>query len=342
MIDQLLTISRNTFLESIRQPIFVVLLFGANLMLLFNPSLSAYTLDDDNKMLVYMGLSTLFLAGLFLAAFTATGVLNVEVENKTVLTVISKPVSRPLFVIGKFLGVAVALTLAYWILSVMFLLTVRHGVMQTATDQFDGPVVTFTLLAWILAIGGSALGNYLYNWVFNSSFVVSLAGWLSLAYSLTLVIDRQWGFQSIAAEFTKPGLMHNGQLIIVMVAIFQAVLIITALAIAVSTRLGQLMTLLICIGVFLLGLAGDIILRPAAEQASLANVTSFTSLLGWFIPLALYWLLPNLHFLWLADALPRGNTITLNHLLSLSVYSLLFIIGLLGLAISLFQTREVG
>src|SRR5690606_27955164 len=98
--------------------------------------------SDDNKLLVDMGLSTLALAGLLLAAFTATGVLSNEIENKTVLTTISKPVSRPMFVLGKFAGVAAALVLAYATLAIIFLLTVRHKVMMTASDRFDMPVIT--------------------------------------------------------------------------------------------------------------------------------------------------------------------------------------------------------
>ena len=112
MIQQLLTIARNTFLESIRQPIFSVLLLVGTLALILNPMISAYTLDDDNKQLIDMGLSTLFVCGLLLSAFTATSVLSQELENKTVLTVISKPISRPLFVVGKYVGVSAALFVA--------------------------------------------------------------------------------------------------------------------------------------------------------------------------------------------------------------------------------------
>ncbi|MDX1681939.1 MAG: ABC transporter permease subunit, partial [Phycisphaeraceae bacterium] len=131
MLGQLFTISRNTFKESIRQPIFVVLIFVAGLLLVLNPSLAAYTMEDDDRLLVDLGLSTLFLIGLLLAAFTATNVLTVELENRTVLTVVSKPVPRPVFMLGKFLGVAAAILIAFWTLSTIFLLTVRHGVMTT-------------------------------------------------------------------------------------------------------------------------------------------------------------------------------------------------------------------
>ena len=81
----LFTIARNAFLESIRQPIHAVLVCVGLLALLLNVNIAAYTLEDDNKLLIDLGLSTLFLAGLLLAAFTATSVLSREIENKTCL-----------------------------------------------------------------------------------------------------------------------------------------------------------------------------------------------------------------------------------------------------------------
>ena len=115
MVGKLLAISINTFLETIRQPIFGVVLATTLLLMMLNVSLAAYTLDDDDKLLTELGLSTLLLSGLFLASFSATSVLTREVEVKTVLTVISKPVSRWLFILGKYLGLLAGLALAFYI-----------------------------------------------------------------------------------------------------------------------------------------------------------------------------------------------------------------------------------
>ena len=98
------TIARNGFLESIRQPIYIVVLLGGILAMVLNVNLAAFSLGQDDKLLVDLGLSTLFITGLLLAAFTATSVLSKEIENKTVLTVVSKPVARPTLIVGKYLG----------------------------------------------------------------------------------------------------------------------------------------------------------------------------------------------------------------------------------------------
>lgn len=317
MIQQLFTIIRHTFLESIRQPIFVVLILIAALALVLNPSLAAYTLDDDNKLLIDMGLSTLFLAGLLMAAFTATAVLSNELENRTALTVVSKPVQRPVFILGKYLGVSAAIAVAYWALCVIFLLTVRHRVMQTAATPFDGPVLVFGLGAAAIALAGATLGNYFYQTAFTSSFVLGLSALMTGAWVLVLMIDKQWMFQSPMVDLSP-------QLMVGLLLVLEAVLILTAVAIAASTRLGQLMTLTACVLVFVLGLISDYLSSRLSTP---------------YMPL--YWITPNLQLFWPADAMTQGHRFTGGYVGLVTGYTALYVAAMMGLAVSLFQQREL-
>ena len=83
MFQQLLAITRNTFFESIRQPIMLVVLVAAAVLIVLSNPLSAFTMDENQRMLVDIGLATVFMAGAVLAAFIATNVLGREIENKT-------------------------------------------------------------------------------------------------------------------------------------------------------------------------------------------------------------------------------------------------------------------
>lgn len=366
MFQQTLTIARNTFTESIRQPIFVVLILVGVLALVLNPSLAAYSMETgggDNKMLVDLGLSTIFLVGLLLAAFTATGVLSSEVENRTVLTVVSKPVARPVFVIGKYAGVAAAISVAVYVLCIVFIFTIRHRVMSTASDQFDVPVITFGLLAAAVALGLAAWGNYFYRRVFTSTFVVTFAVTLTVALGLILVVGKQWVIQSPLTEFT----VNDGKLteiIAGLVMVFEAILVLTAVAVAASTRLGQVMTLLVCIGVFLIGLVSNSLSQLVDQQVGIPEgmglLASLGAIVGAHEPLHLkivylltkagYLLFPNLQFLWPADPIAEGNSLihnmdnefSLRLIGSVTAYAALYTSVVLCVAISLFQTREVG
>ena len=332
-----LSIARNGFLESIRQPVFVVLLLGGTLAMVLNVNLAAFTLEDDNKLLIDLGLSTLFIAGLLLAAFTATSVLSREIENKTVLTVVSKPVSRASLVIGKYLGVAGALAVAYWALSVVFLLAVRHRVQSSVRidDTFDMPVLVFSLLFGGLALLGAALANYLYRRPFPSVFAISYAIALTVALAIVCCVSREWAFQDPRVEW-RP------QLMIALGLVFQAILVLAAVAIAASTRLGQVMTLVVCLGAFLAGLVseyflGTLLTGPATEAGGPAASGLAKSLL-W----PLYLAVPTLQFFWPADALTQGHEITLGYFGSVTLYAGLVIGALISLAVLLFQRRDVG
>jgi ABC-type transport system involved in multi-copper enzyme maturation permease subunit len=319
----LLTLARNAFLESIRQPIHTVIICGALLALVLNVNLAGFTLDDDNKLLVDLGLSTLFLAGLLLAAFTATGVLSREIENKTVITVVSKPVPRPLIVFGKFLGVTGSIAIAYWLLAGVFLLTVRHRVQTSVRDEdiFDVPVVTFGLLAAAAAFGLASLANYLYRSSFPATFAVLGASAVTVAVGLVACVNRFWELQDPRTDF-------NGQLMIGLVMVFEGIVVLTAIAIAASTRLGQIPTLTLCFGIFLVGLVGEFFVSLAAARGEWIRQAGAV--------------IPNLQFFWPADAITQGSEITVGYLGLVSVYAACMVGAVMALAVLLFQTRDVG
>lgn len=339
MIAQLLAIIRNTFVESLRQPIMMVLIIAGAVFLVLGNAMVANTLDDDNVLMVQVGLSILLLLGMFMAAFTATGVLSMELENKTVLTVVSKPVTRPLFILGKYLGVAGAMTVAMWPSIMIFLLCLRHGVLQTASDEPDVPVRVFGFTAFFLALIGSILGNYLYRWIFVSTGVIAMAVMMTLAYGLVLMVDKHWGFQSPLTEFR----VNDGLLLSVFIGLlllYELLLIICAIAIAVSTRLGQVLTIMVTVGM------GYLIAMSEGWFGGMARADTTDAgpaLKLWaFVATILYHVLPNLQFLWLADDLSIGTEISGAYVLTTSAYSGLFILAILALAVALFQTREVG
>lgn len=274
MFGQISAIARNTFVESIRQPIFFVLIVAGALLQVFNTLLSAFSMgfteqtevSGDDKLLLDMGLATVIVCATLLAAFVATSVLSREIENKTALTVISKPIGRPMFVIGKYLGVTSAIVVAAIILLTFFLFAIRHKVMSTARDEIDGPVVLFAGLAILLPIALGIWGNYFYGWVFSSTTVFAMFPATLLAYLLTMTISKDWAFQSITTDL-KP------QVLVASLCALFAIIVLSAVAVAASTRLGQVMTLVVCTGVFLLGLLSNHLLgRHAFVNKSIGMV----------------------------------------------------------------------
>jgi hypothetical protein len=378
MLGQTLAIVRNTFFESIRQPIALVLLVVATLALVFSNLLAGFTMEDDQRMMTDLGLSTVFICGALLAAFVATSVLNREIENRTALTVISKPVARPLFVVGKFLGVASALGVATAYMGFVFLLVERHGVLQTVRDPIHWPVIVFGLAAALLSLGVAIWCNYFYGKVFSSTAIVTGTALGGVAYVFSLMFDAGFHLRPLSEGY-------KGQLVLALLGIVVAILVLASVAIAASTRLGQILTLCVTLGVFLLGMLSDWIfgrqlraihdtwLSRAAEQGLVETVhrTRVIELVGaepmeipetvqvptvalasmaegWpeRIDHALCWagyaLLPNFQVFWLSDAITQSHVIPADYLRLILVYGPLQIVVALSVAVILFQRREVG
>ncbi|MEM9416179.1 MAG: ABC transporter permease subunit [Planctomycetota bacterium] len=366
MLKQFFAISRNTFLEAVRQPIFVVLILVGTLLMLLNPFFAAYSMEPgegDNRMLVDLGLGTLFLAGMFLAAFTATGVVASEMESRTALTVVSKPVPRPIFILGKFVGVAGAIASALYILLLVLLLTVRHRVMQNASDQLDGPVIVFSILAVVGALAIAAAANYLYRRVFTSMFTGMLAGLLTVAFLFVLMVAPDWSFQPLMHDLAE----RDYQMVQIMIAGFliaQGVMLLAAIAVALSTRLSQVATLLACLVVLVLGLVAGAIsqhinqrlnLDPLAPtfqtiQPILNSGEPFLQKALYLAGKALYAILPNFQFHWPSDAISLESSLihdehgefSLSYLSAISLYTAAYTTAILALGVALFQKREVN
>lgn len=276
MFTQTLAIARNTFVEAIRQPIFFVLVMASGLFQVFNTLLSAYSMgytektevSGDDKMLLDMGLATVMVCCTLLAAFVATSVISRELENRTALTVISKPVGRPLFVLGKYLGVSASILVAAVIMLVFFLFAIRHAVMSTARDTVDGPVILFCSTAVLASIALGIWGNFFYGWVFSSTCIGSLLPLSLIAYAVTLSIDKDWDVQSMTHDLKPQILLASG-------AVLLALMVLTSIAVACSTRLGQVMTIVVCAGVFMLGLLSNHLFgRHAFDNRAVAIVTN--------------------------------------------------------------------
>ena len=329
MFAKLFAVAQTTFTETLRQPIYAVIVFLTWMMLLMNVALSAFSLDDDTKLLLDLGLSTLLLSGLLAAAFCASGAISGEIEDRTVLTIVSKPISRTTFLLGKFLGLNGALFMAYYLSSLIFIFTVRHRVIQSTGQAFDEPVLIFGFTAAGIALLAAGLGNYLYRWHFSSTFLRLIVPLMTLAFVLVGFISRKWAFQSFGADFaTKSGAGDLPSLAIALVLIYMAILMISGVALAASTRLGQIMTLLICTAFFLLGLVSNYVFGRFADTHTLANI--------------LYQVTGNLQPFWITDALTQGGHVTVAYAGTAMLYGLLYTAGLLSLAVALFQTREVG
>jgi ABC-type transport system involved in multi-copper enzyme maturation permease subunit len=98
-------LTRVTYYEALRQPFTLILLVVGAVAILMLAFMPFFTISEDNKMYRDVAVSLVFLFTLPVMIFASTKVIDEEIENRTMLTLMSKPIARWQVVVGKYLGV---------------------------------------------------------------------------------------------------------------------------------------------------------------------------------------------------------------------------------------------
>lgn len=156
-----LTIARATALQAIRQPAFLVLAAFATMLLIISIFLSYFTFGEDIKMYKDTGLTAITFAGLLLALLTSSSAVAEEIEGKTAVTLLSKPVNRREFIIGKFLGIELAVLALFVILGTLFAIGVWYKYVYDLREGAGGAIDTVMRLKQVRQVlPGLVLGFF--------------------------------------------------------------------------------------------------------------------------------------------------------------------------------------
>jgi ABC-type transport system involved in multi-copper enzyme maturation permease subunit len=128
-------ISWVTFKEAVSQPLFLILALVGLFSLFIFLYIPYHTLGEDIKLVITQGLTLIKLMAVFLAVWTASYSVAEELEGKTALMILAKPVSRREFILGKYVGVVLAVTLIFLILGFFFLNTISYKVVFDARES---------------------------------------------------------------------------------------------------------------------------------------------------------------------------------------------------------------
>src|SRR6184192_277595 len=117
-----LVILRHTFLEAVLQPIYPLLLaLGSAIMLIFG-LLPFFTLSEDTVMFKSVCLDIILLLVLIATLFATSKSIFEEIEDRTMLTLMSKPLYKWEVLLGKYLGIILAALLAVIVLGAILAL----------------------------------------------------------------------------------------------------------------------------------------------------------------------------------------------------------------------------
>ena len=121
--------------EAMSQPLFYLLLTIGVFGLILFPFVPYNTLGEDIKMVKDEGLTLIMVLSILMALWTASTSIAEEIEGRTALTLLSKPVGRREFILGKFAGILVPVAIMFLVLGALFLASVSYKVVYVARES---------------------------------------------------------------------------------------------------------------------------------------------------------------------------------------------------------------
>jgi len=120
-------IAANGFREVIRDRIFYFVGFFALIMALALKILPEISVGTHQKIFLDLGLGLIGILGTIVAIFVGTSLINKEIEKRTVLVLIPKPISRAEFIVGKHLGLSSVLLVMVTLMTLIYLTLLTLG-----------------------------------------------------------------------------------------------------------------------------------------------------------------------------------------------------------------------
>jgi len=261
-----------TMKEAIGQPIFTVAIVAGIVLLLTFIVIPYNTFGEDVKMLKDSGLTLVKILALLVVIWTASVTVSDEIEGRTALTVLSKPLTRRQFIIGKFIGLSLVALLIFMVLGAVLMSSTSLKVVYDARE---------------------------------SSKTAPL--WADCATEMVTVV---------------PGLV---------LSLLETILL-AAVSLAVSTRVGMIPNLIICFTIYVLGHLVPLIVQSSVGKLAIVR----------FVGRLFATLLPVLEHFTIEAAVIGGVPVPWGYLAWAAVYAGLYSAIALLIALVLFQNRDLA
>ncbi len=283
------TLARATTKEAARQPVFLLLTALGMLVIGANFYVPFFSMGEDTKMFIDCGLATVLIASLLLAVWTASTSVAEEIEGRTAMTLLSKPVTRRQFVVGKYIGILQAALLLIAVVGLTFFVLTyfKFGYDQRESGREQPPLFLWATVNW-------------------------------LPFPWPLPEPERFG----VALKILPGLA----------LIFMEVTVMTAISVAISTRLPMLMNLVTCFTIFVVGHLTPVLVQSTFKD--LAPVKLMAQVFAIFLPA-----LENFN---MSAAVSTGKDIPLDYLGWSAAYCAAYAAAAVLLGFILFEDRDLA
>jgi hypothetical protein len=294
--------------ESLRQPMYWLIIGAAKSAIWVSVVLPYFTFGDDYKMMKQIGFDVIMLAAVLFGVLAASMSISEEIEGRTAITLMSKPVNRRQFLIGKFLGILLACmamtVLLGWTLNIALRVTPEFDKINEVTDPMPQQAENVLVPAFAKAVPTSA-----------AKVVATGTG--------------KWFADTAAHSF---GLLLG----------FGQVMILVAISAALATRMAFVVNLVLCLMIYFLGHLAPYVVAVTKQSGSFGGATGLVGFLGQLFDA----LLPALEFFNMGPAIIREAPLDLWQFAGYSVtvfgYSVLYTLIALLVGLLLFEDRDLA
>ncbi|HEV7676667.1 MAG TPA: ABC transporter permease subunit [Candidatus Angelobacter sp.] len=174
MISRLTAITLNTFREAVRDRVLYNLILFVLLLVASAPLFGQISIGMERLILVNVGLSSISLFGVIIAIFIGIGLVSKEMEKKTLYTILSRPVRRWEFILGKYLGLVMTLVVNTALMTAGFYiaLLITNGLHKT--DALLLVAIYFTVLQFLIVTALTILFSTFSSPIFSAIFAFAL------------------------------------------------------------------------------------------------------------------------------------------------------------------------
>lgn len=298
------------FRESIRQPTFWLITLMATFLITLSLVVPYFTFGEDYKMMKQLGFDSVMLAGLLFGLLTVSISIHDEIEGRTAITVMSKPINRRQFLIGKYVGVIAACwamtALLGWILT--WALYLQPIVNANSMDEINDVIVKDVVRTTTPAFG---------NAMFTPEGKALARG------------AGTWFGETIA---------HHAGLLLT----FGQIMVLVAICAALATRLPFVINLVICGVIFLFGHLSPVLVEVTSKMGENAGTLKLVSFLASLFNVVF----PALDYFQMGTAIIRENPLQFQpfviYVCTVLGYAVLYAAIALIVGLLLFEDKDLA
>ncbi len=199
-MKSILVIAQNTYREIFRDRILYGLMVFGVLLILLSLALGELSFSEQSRITINFGFTAIHIGAMILSIFVGSTLVGREIEKKTIMTLLVRPISRTQFLIGKSLGL-----MAVIFASILILALVLFGILATLHQSLSWDFLVGLYGVFLEAM--LLLGVTLFFGTFASPI-------LSVSFSIGIFLIGHWldSLKFFTEKSSSPAFRYLGRI----------------------------------------------------------------------------------------------------------------------------------